>query len=226
MTTRGGRILENLIKISVGVFATLSIFFFPSFVKVFPLLQIKHLAVNSNNPKLIGLINSILHKEFSNNYLFLSLNKIKFENILREKTDYYIERVEKIDFNWENGNLILKLKKNKPVAVLNNKFLISKNGRIFGFEKEKPKVKIFDKTSVWNYGDIYKGIELSEVGKFNRFYVGEFNYIAENGKVKLLLPKGSIKEELLKKVLSLKGGKFLEANLLSKKNVYVKIIKE
>ena len=228
MKTKGvGGFLERQVRISLLGLGILTILFFPSLVKVIPFLQIRHLALNIKDPKLAAIVREILKKKYANNYLLLYLNRGEFKKTLQKKTQFYIENVNALNFNWVSGRLYISLIDNKALAILNGKYFVSERGRIFGFKHFKVRRKIFDKTSPWHFGDIYTSLPTDLIKLFNTLIVSEYVVVGFTKGAKLTFPRGIKREELLKflEKYPQEENLFIEANLLGTKGVYLKIIK-
>ena len=144
------------------VFSLLSIFLLSySLITIFPPLKVKYLEINIQNKKILQLIKNLLATEYNNNFLLIFVNQDFIEEELKKSTDFYIRRVEIKGFDWFHGRLSISVSTEKPFAVLNNKYLISNRGIIFGFIPPKGKIYLNDYSQPWTYGETYNTIDVN-----------------------------------------------------------------
>lgn len=120
-------------------------------------------------------------------YFRFFIKKDAYQRKLETFSDFYIKKIEIEGFSPKKGILKVKIWTRKAVASLNNKYLLSPEGVIFGYSTPGNVLKIKDFSNKWNYGTTYKSLPIGLLkalaDKFN------FRSVVVNGTVVTL--KGS-----------------------------------
>lgn len=207
----------------------------PTILLEIPFFKISHLELNVKNEQLKQIVERIVKTRFQNNWLLLKLNSGKFNKLLRKDSQFYIEKAQINSFSFTNGNLKLQLFLNKPYFVINSKYFLSENGRIFQWKdfsfKEYP--LLIDKTYEWRLGDIYRPALLKRLKLLNTelkpkiVEIDKYLLTVNGSKINLILPKEKLKSIKRVKEIQKQYAKYkLYLNLFGKKSFAVKILKE
>ncbi len=214
------------------------IIYSPTIILEIPFFKISHLEINVKDAAIKQIIKETLNKNFANNWFLLKLNESKFNKLLEKKSGFYIENVKIQSFNFLKGSLKLVINLNSPYFILNNRFFISKNGRIFLYphlNMENVPILI-DISRSWKVGQVYPKGVLKKITLLKDLY--SLNYLKNNHKI--LIGKGEKYrivfnlrtnidrayqvKNFLEKVEYIKHK--LSLNILGKKSFAVKIYKE
>ena len=211
------------------------ILYSPTIVLEIPFFKISHLEINVKNEKLKHIVENIVKNKFQNNWLLLKLNSEKFNHLLRKSSQFYIEQAQINSFSFTNGNLKLYLYLNKPLFVINNKYFLAKNGRIFVWNEFlfKNYPHLIDKTYKWTLGDIYNPDILNQLRLLNSelklklVKISKYLLTVNGSNINLILPKEKLKNiKTVRRIQNLYVKDKLYVNLFGKKSFAVKILKE
>ncbi len=218
------------------------VIFSPSIVETFPLFQIKHLELNTNNPKVEQIVKSVVEKDFHSNIVFLVFNLALFKDFLQKKSKFYIKGVNLEGFSPFSGTLSLKITHRRPIAIVNSRYFLSKDQYLFDFLGESKKkfnlLQIEDFTDSWQYGKRYTTVDINALVFFYKNFdvrkakVNKELVLLESKVNKLFLKNAdlthnriiNISNTLLRLNKLVDGKKTIE--LFGRKAAYVKIFKE
>lgn len=221
-------------KIFIGGSLLIILLYSPSLLLEIPFFKIKRVELNVEDAVLRKKIESIINKNYRNNWIFLKISERKFENLLQKKTDFWIEHAEILAFNPLTGILHVKLELNKPIFSFNKVYFLSQKGRIFKVKNQNLNLPLLiDKTNNWKLGDFYDKLIINQLLEIGKFYSLKFvnvkplKIFLATGKINFILPKKGVnKIQLTNYVTKFLPRKKLSLNFFGKKSVAVKIYKE
>lgn len=239
--------ITQLRKVTLLVSAVAATFYLGAFLWALLPFHIKRVEVRLSdgseaNPKLEREVERFIANGISDSLPLLYLKMVFKGDLYRQHleglTDYYIRDFQISSFSPKEGVLKVKVWTRKVAAVLNNKYLLSPKGVVFGYLPPKACFKIEDKSRKWYYGDTYRGLNFSFLHKLAEKF--DLNFAVVKGSVVTLKGKNfsvAIRKEMLseknlpklERILSgfKEGdGHFQRVELFGKRIVYVKIIKE
>ncbi|NPB05066.1 MAG: hypothetical protein GXO08_01650 [Aquificae bacterium] len=208
------------------------ILYSPTLIEVFPLFKVRHLEVKVSDPSVEEAVRRAL-AEFKNNWLLLRLNFERFENRVREETDFYAERVFLKRFDPFGGRLEVEVSLNRPAFLLNDRWLVAESGRVFRAPLSGELPRIYDPTGEWRPGDLYGGERLKLFSYWRERFgvktveVGEGFVRAEGEKLSFKLPSAErFPAETVKQIETIFPERRVSLNLYGSKSAAVKIYKE
>jgi len=229
--------LRPLLKAVLAISLLSLLITIPYLVESIPLLWIRDFNLVKKDPRLEETVKEILREEFSNNILYLYLQRDRFRKLLEEKTDYYVKGVS-MDLSFTPYGVVLKLslERRKPFATLNGKYLLSPEGVVFGFLKPSDGLRIFDPNGNWTYGETYNGTELKIISLFaerlgiNEAFLGKDVAVLKGDGILIYLKRDLLTPSFAKRIINrLEGAKSLyprgfKAEIFGTKGIYLKNI--
>ncbi len=239
--------ITQLRRVALLVSATAATLYLGAFLWAVLPLHIKRVEArlpdgSEANPRLEREVEKFIANGISDSLPLLYLKMVFKGDFYRQRleglTDYYVRDFRISSFSPKGGVLRVKVWTRKAAAVLNDKYLLSPKGVVFGYLPPKAFFKIEDKTGKWYYGDTYRGLDFTFLRQLAEKF--DLNLAVVKGSVVTLKGKNftvAVRREMLseknlpklERILSdfKRGdGHFRKVELFGKRIVYVKIIKE